>query len=93
MSKLVDICGICGGKGKFIMKKCPSCNGKGGILFKLDKEIAELVEQNKSRLSEQESQVWDLYKSGFSQKEIAKKMNLTIAMVAFIFYGLQKKLD
>ncbi|MFC1709436.1 hypothetical protein ACFL2J_05220 [Candidatus Omnitrophota bacterium] len=91
MAKLINICGICGGKGKFIMKKCPSCNGTGGTVFKLDKETRELIEQNRSRLSEQEIQAWDLYKGGFSQKEIAQKMNLTLAMVASIFYRIQKK--
>ncbi len=90
MNRLVDLCGVCGGKGKFIMKKCPSCNGTGGQVFNPDKETKELIEQIKSRLSEQEARVWDLYKGGFSQKEITKKMNLTIPIVASIFYRIQK---
>ncbi|MFH1622411.1 MAG: hypothetical protein ABIA97_04740 [Candidatus Omnitrophota bacterium] len=93
MNKIVDLCGICAGNGKFLMRECPSCKGTGGTIFKPNKEAIELVEQNKSNLSEQEVQVWDLYKGGFSQKEIAEKMNLTIAMVASIFYKIQKKLN
>jgi len=93
MTKIVNLCPICGGKGKFLMQRCPSCNGKGGIVSKLNKATKDLIEQNKAKLSEQENELFELYKSGFSQKEIAKKMNLTVAMVASIFYKIEKKLN
>ncbi|MFC1646283.1 sigma factor-like helix-turn-helix DNA-binding protein [Candidatus Omnitrophota bacterium] len=93
MAKLVDLCGVCGGKGKFIMKRCPSCNGTGGAVLKLSKATKELIEQNINKLSEQESKAFEFYKSGFSQKEIAKKMNLNVAMVASIFYKIEKRLS
>ena len=73
------------------MRPCPSCNGTGGTVLKPDKEIKDLIEQNRSGLSEQENQIWDLYKSGFTQKEIARKMNLTIPLVASALYSIQKK--
>ncbi|MBL7196898.1 MAG: hypothetical protein ISS47_02225 [Candidatus Omnitrophica bacterium] len=92
MTKIVNLCPICGGKGKFLTQKCPSCNGEGGVLLKFNKATKDSVEQNRTKLSEQENELFELYKSGFSQKEIARKMNLTVAMVAFIFYKIQKKL-
>lgn len=61
-------------------------------MLKFNKATKDSVEQNRTKLSEQENELFELYKSGFSQKEIARKMNLTVAMVAFIFYKIQKKL-
>jgi len=91
MKKIVNLCPICGGKGKFIMQKCPSCDGKGGAVLKLNKNIRKLVESNPKRLNEQESRLFELYKSGFSQKEIAKKMDIPVAKVASLLYQIQKK--
>lgn len=90
--KLIDLCPVCGGKGKFLMQKCPSCGGKGGVLLKFDKTMQELLEQNKTKLSEQEIAIFDLYKSGFSQQEIAKNMDLKPSKVASIFYQIEKKI-
>jgi DNA-directed RNA polymerase specialized sigma24 family protein len=92
MAKLVNLCPICGGNGRFLMQKCPSCEGKGGDVLKLDKVTKDLIEQNRKKLSEQEIELFDLYKSGFTPKEIARKMNIKTAMVASVFHKIQKRL-
>ena len=93
MTKIVNLCPICGGRGKFIMQKCPSCNGKGGAVLKFNKNIEKLVELNPERLNEQESKLFELCKSGFSQKEIAKKMDIAQSKVTLLFYQIEKKLN
>ncbi|MDD5005610.1 MAG: LuxR C-terminal-related transcriptional regulator [Candidatus Omnitrophica bacterium] len=93
MTKIINLCPVCGGKGKFLTQTCPTCNGKGGELSKFDKEVAKILDSNLAKLNEQEKEVCELYKTGFSQKEIAKKMDITPAKVASIFYQIEKKLN
>lgn len=91
--KIIDLCPICGGKGKFLTQKCPSCDGKGGVLLKFDKSMETVLQQNKTKLSEQETAIFDLYRRGFSQKEIAKNMDLKPSKVALLLYRIEKKIS
>jgi len=90
--KIIELCPICGGKGRFIDQKCPTCEGEGATLSKITPEIKYLIKQNKTKLSEQEVAVVELYESGYSKKEIIKKMDLTLSKLTKIFYTIQKKL-
>lgn len=92
MIKIIELCSVCGGKGKFLTQICPTCQGRGGGLLKFNKNMENLIEQNKAKLSEQEIRVLELYKGGFSQNEIAKNMNLTPVNVVLIFYQIENKL-
>lgn len=90
--KIIELCPICGGKGRFINQKCPTCGGEGANLTKITSEIKNLIETNKSKLSEQEIAILELYKSGYSKKEIIKKTDLTLSKLTKLFYNIQKKL-
>ena len=93
MIKIIELCPVCGGKGKFLSQRCPSCNGKGGKSLKCDAGFVSLFEQHKERLGEQEVKVFELFKAGYSQKDISKNLDLTISQVAVILHNIEKKLN
>ncbi len=90
--KIVNLCPVCGGSGKFLMQACGSCNGSGGIILKPNEAIKSFIEQNRAKLSEQETILLDFYKKGYSQKDIAKNMDLTPAKAALLLHRIEKKL-
>ena len=93
MIKIVELCSVCGGKGKFLTQNCPTCGGNGGSLLKFNKDIENLMEQKKEKLSEREVAVIELYKSGFSLNEIAKNMNLGPTNVVLILHQIEEDLS
>jgi DNA-binding NarL/FixJ family response regulator len=93
MIKIIELCRVCGGKGKFFSEKCSSCHGHGGSILKLDKIIKESISINKTKFNEQENALLELYAAGFSQEEISKKFDLTLAKTLSIFYQIEKKLN
>lgn len=93
MIKIIQLCMVCGGKGKFFAQKCSSCKGHGGDLSKLNKEIEEAIKSHKAIFNEQENKLLELYLGGFSQQEIAEKSDLTLAKTLLLFYQIEKKLN
>jgi len=93
MVKIIQLCQVCGGKGKFFTQKCTACKGQGGNISKLNKVIKESIETNKAKFNDQENALLEIYASGFSQEEIAQKLDLTLAKVLLLFYQVEKKLN
>ena len=91
--KIINLCPVCGGKGTFLMQRCMSCGGCGGEILKYDTELTALFERNRGKLSEQEIGIFQLYKSGSSHKEIAKRCDLSITQLCTVFYHIEKKLN
>jgi DNA-binding NarL/FixJ family response regulator len=93
MIKIIQLCQVCGGKSRFFTEKCPSCKGQGGNILKLNKLIKESIETNKAKFSDQENKLLELYISGFSQEEIAIKLDISLAKLFLLFYRIEKKLN
>lgn len=93
MVKIIKLCPVCGGRGRFFTEKCPSCSGKGGSLLRLNKRIKEAIESNKIKFNEQETCLLELYKNGSSQEEISRKSDLPLAKTLLLFYQIEKKLN
>ena len=93
MIKIVDLCPVCGGKGKFLTQKCPSCNGEGGQYFRYNSSLSLLFERNREKLSEQEIMVFELFRNGYSAKEISKNLDLKKSQISVVMHNIEKKLN
>jgi len=91
--KLVDICPVCGGWGRFLSKRCPRCKGKGGEILKFTKEIQDVFLEKSNSLSEQEKALFNFYQRGFSQKAIAENLDIQIFRILPMLHSIEKKLN
>lgn len=84
------MCLACGGWGKFLGQTCPSCKGKGGQLHKANLEIIDKISAIKNTLTEQEQNVFNLYKEGLTAKEIALASDISANRVMVILSRIDK---
>lgn len=69
------------------------CGGSGGEILKYDLKLTALFERNKEKLSEQEMNIFQLYKHGSSHKEIAKGLDLSITQLCIVLHQIEKKIN
>jgi len=93
MMKIIKLCPVCGGKGRFFNQNCPSCKGQSGSLLKLNKEIRQAIELNRAKFNEQENRLLEYYLNGFPQDEIARESDLTLAKTLLLFHQIEKKIN
>lgn len=92
-AKLVEICPVCGGWGRFLSKQCSQCQGVGGKILKITRKTKNKFLEKQDNLSEQEKALFSSYEAGFSKKEIAENLDIAIFRIIPFLHSIEKKLN